>query len=160
MLVDIFLKLQGINGESEDSVHKKEIDVQGWSWGMANMGTAHMGGGAGTGKASFNDIIVTKYVDLASTSLMKACASGKHIPEAVLTVRKAGEKPLEYVIITMQKVFISNIQLGGSSGSEQTAENITLNFAEVDFAFKGQADTGSGEGGDSFKWNIPANAAS
>lgn len=159
MAVDIFLKLQGINGESEDQSHSNEIDIIGWTWGMSNMGTAHMGGGAGTGKANFNDIAVTKYVDLASTSLLKACSTGKHVPEAVITVRKAGEKPLEYVVITMKKVFIANVQFGGNAGSEQVTEVITLNFAEIDFKYQGQGDTGSSDGSDSFKWNIPKNAA-
>ena len=70
MAVDIFLKLEGINGESEDAKHTKEIDILGWNWGMSNTGTAHLGGGAGTGKVNIHDLSVTKYVDLASTPLM------------------------------------------------------------------------------------------
>ena len=47
MAVDIFLELEGIKGESKDHKHKDQIDVLSWSWGMAQSGTAHMGGGAG-----------------------------------------------------------------------------------------------------------------
>jgi type VI secretion system secreted protein Hcp len=47
MAVDMFLKLEDNNlkGESQDKVHKDEIDVLTWSWGMANSGSAHMGNG-------------------------------------------------------------------------------------------------------------------
>jgi type VI secretion system secreted protein Hcp len=41
MAVDMFLKLDGVNGESKDKVHGKEIDVLSWSWGMTNSGSAH-----------------------------------------------------------------------------------------------------------------------
>jgi len=33
MAVDFFLKIDGIKGESMDSTHKDEIDLQSWSWG-------------------------------------------------------------------------------------------------------------------------------
>ena len=52
----MFLKLNGVDGESKDKTHKKEIDVLSWSWGMANSGTAHVGGGAGAGKVSVQDL--------------------------------------------------------------------------------------------------------
>ena len=62
MAVDIFLKIEGINGEAQDTSHKKEIDVLAWSWGASQSGTTHSGGGGGSGKASFQDISITKNV--------------------------------------------------------------------------------------------------
>jgi type VI secretion system secreted protein Hcp len=56
MAVDMFLKLNGVTGESKDKVHNKEIDILSWSWGMLNSGTAHVGGGAGSGKVSVQDL--------------------------------------------------------------------------------------------------------
>jgi type VI secretion system secreted protein Hcp len=161
MAVDMFLKLEGINGESEDAKHSQEIDILGWNWGMSNTGTAHLGGGAGTGKANFQDLSVTKYVDLASTPLMLSCAQGKHVTTATLTCRKAGgENPLEYLIITMTEVMVSNIQHGGSSGDERTTEMITLNFEKLEVKYNEQSKTG-GSGGASpeFKWDILKNQA-
>src|SRR5262245_21929107 len=97
MAVDMFLKLDKIDGESADKAHKGEIDVLAWSWGASNSGSAHMGGGAGAGKVNVQDISFTKYIDKSSPSLFLSCANGKHIPTATLVVRKAGEKPLEYL---------------------------------------------------------------
>jgi len=107
--VDMFMKLEGIDGESQDSVHAKEIDVLAWSWGMSNSGTAQAGGGAGAGKVNVQDLSFTKWVDLASTPLMLAVANGKHITKATLVVRKAGESPLEYITIEMTEC----LQRGG-----------------------------------------------
>src|SRR5438552_16210462 len=127
----MFMKLEGIKGESKDSVHKEEIDVLAWSWGLSNSGTAHTGGGAGAGKANFQDLSFTKWIDLSSTSLMLSAANGKHIKSAVLVVRKAGEHPLEYVTITMNECLITAVSTGGSGGEDRLTENITINFAKV-----------------------------
>lgn len=161
MAVDMFLKLEGINGESEDGKHAKEIDIIGWNWGMSNTGTAHLGGGAGTGKANFQDLSVTKYVDLSSTPLLLSCAQGKHVTKATLTIRKAGgENPLEYLIIEMDEVMVSNIQHGGSSGDERTTEVISLNFEKMNIKYTQQSKTGSSGGASpEFKWDILKNQA-
>ena len=76
MAVDIFLELEGIKGESKDDKHKDQIDVLSWSWGMAQSGTAHMGGGAGAGKVSVQDLNFTHYIDKSSPILMLHCCNG------------------------------------------------------------------------------------
>src|SRR5271166_3289945 len=58
MAVDMFLKLDGVTGESKDKVHSKEIDILVWSWGMTNDGSAQVGGGAGSGKVNVQDISI------------------------------------------------------------------------------------------------------
>ena len=133
MAVDMFLKITGkdIKGESRDAKHKETIDVLAWSWGMSNSGTAHMGGGAGAGKVNVQDLSLTKYVDKASPPLALACCNGEHFKEALLTVRKAGKTPVEYIKITMKEVMVTGVSTGGSGGEDRLTENVTLNFAEV-----------------------------
>jgi type VI secretion system secreted protein Hcp len=157
MAVDMFLKIEGINGESQDSVHAKEIDILAWSWGVSNSGSAHTGGGAGSGKANFEDISFTKFVDLSSTHLMLACANGKHITKATLVCRKAGEKPLEYLTIVLENILVSDYKTGGTGSEERLTENFSMNFAKMSVNYKEQAKTGgSGLSGD-FKWDISKN---
>jgi hypothetical protein len=98
----MFIKFDGIDGESVDAKHAKSIDVLAWSWGMSQSGTTHTSTGGGAGKVNVQDLSLTKYIDKSSTVLMTHCATGKHIPKAVLTVRKAGDKPLEYLVITLK----------------------------------------------------------
>ena len=96
MATDMFLKIDGIEGESVDDKHPNEIELLSLRWGMNQGATMHVGTGGGAGKVSVNDLVFTHSVDKASTILMQNCMSGKHIPKAVLMVRKAGEKPLDF----------------------------------------------------------------
>jgi type VI secretion system secreted protein Hcp len=155
----MFMKLEGITGESQDSVHKGEVDVLAWSWGVSNSGTTHTGSGGGAGKANFQDLSFTKWVDLASTPLMLASANGKHVTKATLVVRKAGEHPLEYITIVMTECLVTSISTGGSGGEDRLTENVSLNFKEVAVTYKEQTKTGSAGGKGDFKWDIAGNVA-
>jgi type VI secretion system secreted protein Hcp len=158
MAVDMFLKLDDVKGESQDDKHKDEIDVLAWSWGMHQSGTTHLGGGGGSGKVSVQDISITKYVDKASPNLMMACCNGKHYKEALLTVRKAGESPLEYIKLTMKEVIVSNVSTGGSGGEDRLTENVTLNFGEYKIDYQAQGPDGKAAGGPvSAAWNVAKN---
>lgn len=157
MAVDMFLKMPPIKGESRDSKHKEEIDVLAWSWGASNSGTAHMGGGAGSGKVNVQDLSVTKYVDGGSTDLMLACCDGTHFDEALLTVRKAGKDPVEYIKITMNEVLITSISTGGSGGEDRLTENVSLNFAKVKVEYTGQDEKGAAGKTTTMGWNIAEN---
>ena len=140
-----------------DKAHKGEIDVLAWSWGMSQSGTSHTGGGGGAGKVSVQDISVTKWVDLASPTLMLYCSNGKHIPEATLTVRKAGETPLEYIKIKMKNVMVTSVATGGSGGEDRLTENVTLNFSQVEHEYTEQATLGAKGTMKPYKWDIAAN---
>ena len=157
MAVDMYLKLAGIDGESGDSSHAGEIDVLSWSWGASQSGTMHLGTGGGSGKVSVQDLSITKYVDSASHALLKHCHTGAHIDEGVLTVRKAGGAPVEYIIITMRKLIVSSVSTGGSGGEDRLTENVTLNFKEVDYAYTPQDAAGAAGAAKEFKWDIPGN---
>ena len=159
MAVDMFLKLDGVNGESKDKTHKLDIDVLAWSWGMSNSGSAHQGGGAGSGKVSVQDISLTKYVDSSSPKIMLSCCDGKHFPTATLTVRKAGgNSPVEYIVIKMEEVLISSVSTGGSGAEDRLTENVNLNFAKVNLDYTPQGDKGEKGTTAPFAWNIAANA--
>jgi len=159
MAVDMFLKLGDIKGESKDSKHKEEIDVLAWSWGMSQSGTTHLGTGGGAGKVNVQDISLTKYVDKASHILQGACCKGTHFGEALLTVRKAGDKPLEYIKVTMTDVLITAVSSGGSGGEDRLTENVTLNFAKFKYEYTPQKPDGSGDATVDFTFDIAANAA-
>jgi type VI secretion system secreted protein Hcp len=158
MAVDMFLKLSNdIKGESQDAKHKDEIDVLAWSWGVSQSGSFHSGGGGGTGKAAFQDISVTKYVDKASNGLLRACSTGEALSTADLVVRKAGKKPLEYITIKMKNVLVTSVSTGGSGGEDQLTENVSLNFAEVEYTYTDQKPDGNAGSPMPFKFDIAKN---
>jgi type VI secretion system secreted protein Hcp len=157
MAVDMFMKIGDLKGESKDAAHKAEIDVLAWSWGVSNSGSAHVGGGAGAGKANIQDLSFTKYIDLTSPDLLLACCNGKHFPEANLVVRKAGETPLEYLKIKMTEVLVTSVSTGGSGGEDRLTENVTLNFAKINVDYAEQTEKGSIGGKPKMGWDISAN---
>lgn len=160
MAVDMFLKIDKIKGESIDNVHKEEIDLISWSWGMTQSGTTHQGTGGGSGKVNVHDLTVTKWLDRSTPLLMKYCSKLTHIPEINLTVRKSGDKPLEYVKIKLKDAVITAVNTGGSSNDDRLTETATINFAKVEFEYSSQKADGSGDAAVPYTWNIPGNAES
>jgi len=158
MAVDMFIKIDTVDGESKDKVHKKEIDVLAWSWGLSNSGSAHVGGGAGAGKVNVQDISFTKWVDSSTPKLLLACCDGKHFANATLVVRKAGEKPVEYIKIKIEEVLITSISTGGSGGEDRLTENVTLNFAKVSVDYVPQDEKGAAGTAIPMAWSIAENA--
>jgi type VI secretion system secreted protein Hcp len=157
MASDIFAKIGTIQGESTDAKHANEIDVLSWSWGVTQGGSMAHGGGGGAGKATFHDLNFTHDIDKATPLLLKACATGGHIPTATITVRKAGKGQQEYLIIKMTDVLITSVALSVAEGAASTAESVALQFAKVDLEYKPQKADGSLDVGVHFKYDIKAN---
>ena len=159
-LFDAFLKLDGIKGESADAKHKGEIDVMSFSWGASQTGVQATGGGGGAGKVHFQDLHIVKKTDAASPTLMLNCANGAHIKTGLLTVRKAGGEQLEYLKIKLTDILVSSFKDHGSNhtGDEIPVEQISLNFAKVEYQYQPQGADGKAQGGPVIAgWDVKAN---
>ena len=142
--VDYFLKIDGVESESTDDKYKGWIELESFSWGETNSGTAGHGAGQGAGKVQPQDFHFVKKVDKASPVLYIGCATGQHFKKAELVGRKAGGKQVEYFKWTMEEVLISSYQVGGSAASEIVpTEQLSLNFAALEFVYKEQKADGS-----------------
>ena len=141
--VDYFLKINGIPGESTDAKHKNEIDIDSWTWGETNSGTHAYGGGGGAGKVSMQDFNFVMRINKASPKLFLACATGQHIPDALLTCRKAGKEQQEYLKIKFSDLLVSNFQTGGSPSDVVPVDRISLNFAKIEIHYASQKADGT-----------------
>ncbi len=158
MAQDIFLKINGIDGESMDAAHKDEIQLLNWSWRIIQDSTMHAGSGGGSGKATVEDLEFEHYIDRASPNLMKFCLTGKHIPEAKLTVRKSGGNPLEYLKITMTDVIVTRVAPNGSSTDAIGGlEKVRLSFAKVKSEYTVQNQQGGSGGAVTAGFDIKGN---
>ena len=157
MASDIFAKIGDIKGESLDSKHKDEIDVLSFSWGASQSGAGAATGGAGAGKVQFQDFHFTTRTSKASPLLLKACATGEHIKEATITVRKAGDKPVEFLILKMNDILISSYDIGGSGQESVPMDQVSMVFSKVDFEYKPQKPDGSADASVFFKYDIKGN---
>jgi type VI secretion system secreted protein Hcp len=148
--VDYFLRIDftapGPVGETTDSQHKGEIEIQSFSWGVTQTSVGTAGGGAGAGRAVFQDIHFTAQSSKASPRLMLACAQGEHINKAVLTGRRGGQGQQEFLTFTLSDAIVSSYKVGDPApdvGDELKiqpgpADSFSLNFSKVEFALNGQ----------------------
>lgn len=143
-IADYHLKIDGIDGESEDKGHEKQIDLTNFAWGVVNRGSTGQGGGGGAGKSTANDFGFTKRVDSASPKLMQAAATGTPIKKVVLSVAKASGKggQVDYLIITFENCFVSGYTLHGE-GDASVGDSFTLNVGKVNYEYKPQKADGS-----------------
>jgi type VI secretion system secreted protein Hcp len=144
MTQDIFLKLNGIDGESQDAMHLNEIDISSWTWQITQNSAMLSGSGGGAGKSTVADISLTHEMDRSSPNLAQYCFTGKHITEAILTMRKAGGTPFEFARITMSDVIISHFAPIATGSVCQ--ETFRLSFARMKYEYMLQNARG-GSGG-------------
>ncbi len=156
-MVDMFLKIDTVKGESQDDKHKDEIDIMSFSFGVSQQGVAHTGGGSGAGKAAWDDMVIVKRADKSSPSLMLRCANGQHFKDATLTVRKAGGKQEEYYTVKMYEVLISSFNNQGSGDDAIPVEHVSLNYSKIEFTYKVQNKDGSTGSPITTKWDIKTN---
>lgn len=156
-MVDMFLKIDTVKGESKDSKHAGEIDILEFSFGVAQQGVAHTGGGSGAGKAHWEDMIITKRADKSSPTLMLRCATGQHFKDATLTVRKAGGKQEEYYQVKLYEVLISNFSNSGNGDDSIPVEHVSLNYSKIEFAYKEQSKDGGLGSPVKVSWDIKTN---
>ncbi len=155
---DFYLKIDGIEGESQDDKHKGEIDVESWSWGEKQSGSSAGGGGGGAGKVSMQDFQFVMKVNKATPKLILACASGQHIKEATLTCRKAGGNQEEFLKYKFSDVLVSSYQTGGAGGVEIIPkEQISFNYAKMEVEYKEQKADGTLGGSVKAGWDLKAN---
>jgi type VI secretion system secreted protein Hcp len=156
MAIDMFLKLDGIKGESNDSKHRDEIDVLAFSWGASNYG-ASASGGAGAGKVDFQDVSFTTFTNAATSSLLLKLAQGGVIKSGLLTLRKAAEVPVEFLKIELTNCFVSTYSSGASGGEDRPTENFSLTFQKVEFTYTEQDLKGSAGLTHSMSWDLATN---
>jgi type VI secretion system secreted protein Hcp len=139
----LFLKLDGIVGDSTSSEFSGWIEIQSFSWGASNPANTSSGGGGGAGKVSFSDIVITKTISRGSPYLALACASGKHISggEIAETKPTGNGKEVTYLTYKLTDVLVTSYQTGGDVGG-RPSESISLNFTRLEIDYKGQDSSG------------------
>jgi len=139
----MFIKIDTVDGEALDAKHEKAIQLESWAFGANNTGSFKVGTGGGAGKVEFQDLHCTKLVDSSSPTLLLKCASGEHLKEAILTVRKAGADNEDYLKITLNDVLISNVRQSGQALGDLPMEELTINFSKVEVAYRPQNADGT-----------------
>lgn len=157
MSTDLFLKIEGITGESQDANHKGWINADSFSWGAMQPGAMSTGGGGGAGKVEYLDLSVVAKIDKGTPAIMRYLSNGKHIGKVDISICKAGGKQIEYCRITLEEVLITAVRFTGATKDDIIG--ITYNFqaARVKNQYWEQSASGTKGAESQSGWNIKEN---
>ncbi len=149
MANDLFLKIDGVKGESTDSKHKDEIELLSFEHSVTNQSKVGSGTtGSGAGKPVFGALNLVARTNLSSPTLFQVAATGDHFKKAVLTVRKAGKGQQEYHTIELGEVYVSSFSNGylpvnGKEGEVEHVDRIGLTYKTIKLTYKPQGADGT-----------------
>jgi len=149
MAIDLFLKIDGIKGESTDSKHKDEVELLSFEHSLVNQSKVGSGtSGSGAGKPVFGALNLVARTNLASPTLFQAAATGDHFKKAVLTVRKSGKGQQEYHTIELGEVYVSSFSNGympveGKEEEVEHVDRIGLSYKTIKLSYKPQSADGA-----------------
>jgi len=130
--VDGFLRVSGIQGESQDAKHKNEIDVLSYAQSF------------NTSSKDCNTIKITKKLDASSPKFAAMAATGQPIRDMVLTLRKAGKDQQEFYKVMMKDVIILGSEFSlPAAGDNTPLEIITLKPKSAILEYRPQKPDGT-----------------
>jgi type VI secretion system secreted protein Hcp len=158
-LVEGYIQIDGIPGESLNDKHKEWIEVLevGHEIIQPVSSTKSSVGGASTGRTQHGDFIFKKQVDKASPKLNEAVSNGKHLSKATIHMTRAGGSQVVFYEIKLEQVMISKVQLqhhsNGTSGTSNPSaepdfptEHVHLNYGKIEWTYT-QQKRADGTGG-------------
>jgi type VI secretion system secreted protein Hcp len=154
MAVDAFLWFTGEKlvpqGETQDETFKNKnaFEIKDFSFSIESphsVGSAS--GGAGAGKAKFNEFTIKKVTDKSSPVFLAALGSGIHYTTACVAVRKSGADAGEasgkpYLIYSFGMVFVTKLDWSGP-GDEGPEESIAFTYGQFGISYSPQKPDGS-----------------
>jgi type VI secretion system secreted protein Hcp len=143
-MADHFLRLDGINGESLDSNHQDEIEIFSWAWDLKNKAPPTLTGQDAAKQTEINHMVIEKFYDKSSVTLVNFCALGKHIPEGQITCRKNnGDQKVEFLTIVLKKIKVESIKWAGRGAEVHgLPETVELSFLKFELHYKTQIASG------------------
>jgi type VI secretion system secreted protein Hcp len=154
MATNMYIKFEEPNLEAGTTAaeHEKDIEVLSWNHGFSQptSPTRSAAGSGTTEQANHQNLSFTKYLDGASTNMIKQCWTGKQFKKVTLSCYRADgatdNKPVKYLEIEMQNVVIANFSISGGPG-DIPVENVSLDYGIVKYNYVGQKrDDGSAGG--------------
>jgi type VI secretion system secreted protein Hcp len=145
MSTDAYLRLTAkragrIKGEARAPDHADEIEVLAWNWSV--QATGAIGEGKSVARRAYSALTIHKQVDSATTALMSALKSNDEIKDAVLSCRKAGGTPFDFLVIKLEGARVSQVS---HAMTDEALEVVTLNFNKVAVEYRLQ-QAGGGAG--------------
>lgn len=123
----VFLKIDGMDGNSVAEGHEGWIDVESWGWGCTNRSNVMQGGGGASATTSeVQGVNVTLVTGKSSINLFHFCMTGQHVKEITLeTTKTTGGAEGKHISIIMKTCQITSLgEQGSRDGSNFDSVNI------------------------------------
>lgn len=145
MPLTAYLKVPNIVGESQIADHEDEIEIFDISWGLEHLRSASVGRLRSRARTEVGPLTIRKHYDVSSPYLADAVERGKSFREIVVTLTKrAGDTPLDYLVITMENVIINSYAFGINDDSDDIlTEEIEIDFEYATIKYTVHANDGT-----------------
>jgi type VI secretion system secreted protein Hcp len=157
MAFDAYLLFQdpSIQGESTSELHPGSIELKSYEFGitMAAAPGRSVGGGATTGRASFQEFSCEKNIDVASPHLTFHCAAGTLLKTIVVKLYlRIGDAEHNFLTLTYSDSVITECSIRGAGGDDLPSETLKFNYGAVKFEYK-QPPTVKSPKTNRFEWS-------
>ncbi len=123
---DVFLQMEGMQGDATDATFRDAIVVQDFAFGVSTGPTTV---GALPGKPQFDVVTFSKRVDRSSPKLFAAAAAAQGIPTATFSTRGTGVKAFVFYKIKLTDVLVSSLKV---SETADLMESVSLSFGKIE----------------------------
>jgi len=152
MAVDVFMKIDGVSGESSDTQFKDWIEVLSLNWEVDCSSTerAHL-------SAKSSPFGITKVVDKATPQIIKAMIQYEPIKEIKIVLCRAGKERVKYLEYVFKDCVITkaSLQTVNDLGESLPTENIQFRFATIEITyFQQKRESGGSAGHIVIQWKV------
>jgi type VI secretion system secreted protein Hcp len=159
MAVDIYLKIDGVDGESTDDKHQKWVEIHSYKHRVSQpvSGASATGGRTG-GRADFGNLEIFKTIDNATPDLNIKCAKGEHIPKVELELCLATSDKHTFMKYTLENCIVTSVAPGGCATDEaKPLEAVTFAYGTIKWEYTPIGNDGKPGSTTGRKWSLEKN---
>jgi type VI secretion system secreted protein Hcp len=154
---DIFLAIDGIQGDSTDARHKNQIAIESFAFLAKRPTTSSSRGATGV---RFNGLRLDKVYDVSSPKLFAAATSGRHLKTATVTFSTSSDASgTDVLTYRLSDVRLTSYAQGGANPDTKPLgsleEEIGLTAARVSVTEKTFNDKGGPGPAVTASWQVP-----
>ncbi len=143
-----------------DSAHPDEIEITAFSWGESIGSTVIPSrSGMGASLVSMRDFQFQARFSRASPRLFHACASGKYISHAVLSVQTSSpESPIDYITWRFEELIITSFDTTAAPFDSMPVDEFSISFGRIRVVYRRIGPDGNVVEAITVGWNLKTNS--
>lgn len=126
--VAVFLKIQGIDGESADSGHKGWIDVDSFTYSVSRPAGS-------TEPADHRGITLNKAVDKSTPYLYAHCSAGQPLEEVVVEIVSTDADSIGIQEYRLRNATVTSINTSVGANATRTTERLALHYESITWTY-------------------------